>query len=331
MRYPGSRALSVALGVLSLVALGWTVPGVARAFSVSPVIIDLDVDPGAAGQGSVSITNTNEVQTTYYVSIQNFVAKGEEGQQDFLPEEDRSGLAGWITPEVRQITMAPKEKRAFTYVVNVPKGAEPGGHYAAMFFSTVPPSASADNYVGVGAKTGILFLLRVPGDIREDARVESFKTGGDLLNRLPVYFELRVRNLGNIHFRPEGHIVIKNIFGQETATTPLNPRKSAVLPNSIRRIDSAWALTFDIPKDGFFTELKNEWNNFAIGKYTAEVDGVYGVERQPLSARTTFWVIPWHVLIVGFGLLVIIMILLKMYNRMVVMAAIKKQSRISKQ
>lgn len=300
----------------------------AQAFSVSPVIVDLDVAPDAAAQGTLHIVNNAEDRQTYYVTVQKFVAQGEEGQQDFLPETDQTGLAAWITPQARSVTLEPDEAMDFTYAVPVPKDAEPGGHYAALFFSTRPEAGAGGSSVGMGAKTGILFLLKVPGDIKEDARVETFRmSGGERIDRLPAYFEVRIRNLGNVHFRPEGTIVVKNMFGTVSADVPVNPRSSAVLPNSIRRVESVWAKTFDIPRGGFFTELKNEWNNFAIGRYTADINATYGASKQSLHGRVVFWVFPWRLLLAAAAALVALLLLLTGYNRMVASAALKRAAK----
>ena len=286
-----------------------------RAFTVSPVIVDLDVAPGKSSQGSIHITNNAENSQTFYVGIQTFVARGEEGQQDFLPEDNKIGLPSWITPASRSVTLGPNESKDFTYVVNVPKDAEAGGHYAALFFSTQPMTEQGDVSVGVGAKTGVLFLLAVPGDIKEDARIESFTVNAGTFDRLPAYFDTRIRNLGNIHFRPEGNIVVKSMFGTTSARFPMNPLNAAVLPNSIRRVQTVWAVkTFDSDtgKGTFF------------GRYTAELDATYGTSKQPLHGQVTFWVFPWRLAIVGGVLLVVLILLLMGYNRMVVRVAMKK-------
>jgi hypothetical protein len=317
--------LAAVLALLPVFFLGLGLKQV-RAFSVSPVVIDLEVAPGTAAQGKIQVTNTDSQRRTYYVSVQKFVAKGEDGQQDFLPEEDQTGLASWITPDQRSVTLQPGETAPFSYVVSVPLNAEPGGHYAALFFSD-RPTVEGDTAVGVGAKVGVLFLLRVPGDILESARVESFRTTSERINRLPAYFELRVRNLGSVHLRPEGSVVIRNMFGSTVANVPANPRQAAVLPNSVRRFESAWANTFEEERGGFVAELKNEWKNFGIGRYTAEAQVLYGEQKQELRATTMFWVIPWRVIVVVIALLVLLIVLLSLYNRMVVRAALKKGRR----
>lgn len=298
-----------------------------QAFSVSPTIVDLQVEPGKVQEGKIDVTNTTDVTKTYYVSVQKFVAKGEDGQQDFLPESDTTGIPSWISPASRSVTLRAGEHASLSYAVRVPVGVEPGGHYAALFFSD-QPSRGEGSSVAVSAKVGVLFLVRVPGNIVESARVEGFSSLSERMSHLPAQFEFRVRNLGNTHIRPEGPVVVRNIFGIVVAKIPANPTEAAVLPNSVRRLGPAWTKTFDARNaSGILGELKAEWNNFAIGPYTAEVQATYGGQQQQLTATTSFWVMPWMLLItIGLGILILI-ILLKVYGRMAVRSAIKKGKR----
>lgn len=313
------------IGTVALLVFAGFPIHIAQAFSVSPVTIDLETAPGAVARGEMHITNTSDEARTYYVSIQKFVASGEDGQQKFLPDTDVSGLASWIAPQALRITLKPHETVPFAYAVNVPANAEPGGHYAALFFSNRPDNGTeGQSAIGIGAKVGVLFLVRVPGDIREDARVESFRvTDADPLDHLPAHFELRLRNLGSVHLRPQGSIVITNMFGGVSANIPVNPRQGAVLPNSIRRLETAWTKTSMDGTGGFFSELKNEWSNFAIGRYTAEVQGTYGSTHRPIVATASFWVIPWRILLAAALLVLAILLCVKMYNRMVINAVLK--------
>lgn len=50
----------------------------------------------------------------------------------------------------------------------MPENADPGGHYAAIFLSSLPPTKEGEKTIGVASKIGALVLLRVEGDIREE-------------------------------------------------------------------------------------------------------------------------------------------------------------------
>lgn len=308
----------------------------ALAFSVSPVLFDRTVDPGTSEQGTVQVVNDTSGKQTYYASVQNFAPQGEEGQQTFLPESDTSGLVTWLTLDRTSVTLSPGESQEFRWALNVPKNAEPGGHYAALFFSTVPPREQGGSGVGVGAKTGVLFLVNVNGNVREAAFVESFTVVSDenpvlavpmgVINRLPALFELRVRNDGSVHFAPRGTIVITNMFGNTLAEVGANPLGSRVLPNSTRRIRSSWGPA--VPTGaGFIDKLKAEWAGFAIGRYTATLRGAYGSQGAPLAASVSFWIVPWRLLLAALVGIIALLFLIKGYNKLVVRGAMSRAGK----
>jgi hypothetical protein len=108
---------------------------------------------------------------------------------------------------------------------------------------------------------------------------------------------------------------------------PVNPGEGKVLPNSIRKVRSDWGPN-DLPdKPGFFQALKNEYNGFALGRYTAEAKATYGKQSQTLTASTTFWVLPWRLGLTALLALVVLIVILKLYNKMIVKSAMGKTAK----
>ncbi len=301
------------------------------AVTITPLKFDMNLNPGDIKQGEIKVINETNERQAYYASVQNFVASGEEGQQTFLEETEKLGLVKWIGLEKSSVTLDPGKSANFKWAINLPKDAEPGGHYAAMFFSTQPETAQ-NKAVGVGGRVGVLFLINVAGNVKEEATIESFQTviGEDpqtavpatWTDRLPVGFELRIRNSGSVHFKPTGVIRISSMLGK-SQTVQVNPNDGAVLPDTIRKIRSSWGPR-GLPKGGFFQELKNEWEGMAFGRYTAKVDAKFGLSNQTLSAETSFWVFPWRLGIVSLVVLAILVLLMSGYNKIVIRSAMKK-------
>jgi len=308
----------------------------ARAVTVSPVIIEHEVAPGMRVQGKIMVINDSAGKQTYYTSIQSFVPEGEEGGQKYLEEAAPSGLPAWFRLSESSITLEPNESKEIQYTLDVPANAEPGGHYATLFYSTTPELEKNRTNVGIAAKTGIIFLVKVAGDVKEDATIESFTVNRRLISSLPAMMSLRIRNNGTVHFRPEGTLTIRNMWGGIVAKVPANPKNSAVLPTSIRRLDTWWIKDVEaldcfkeghkIECNGFWFGLQNEWKNFALGRYVATVDVKYGSKNVPLEPRTvSFWVIPWRMGLILLGLLVILFVAIKIYNRALINAALGKK------
>lgn len=304
----------------------------AFAITVSPALVEMTIDPGTKRAGSISIQNTEDRPVFYAVYLQNFIAKGEEGQQDFVGPNLVFQDTDWILPQSDSITLDSRQKIDFQYTVRVPKDAMPGGHYIVMFFSKKMKMSGDSTGASVNPKIGILFFIKVTGEIKEELQIESFRLmqSDDDLNRLPVVFETRFSNLGNIHLRPEGDIVIKNLFGQISAIIPLNPKGSLVLTKSIRRVESQWKKNADMSsgkKSGWLNELKNEWRNFAFGPYTAEIKGFYGDGKLPLSGKIKFWIIPWHLITAGVLGVIFLIFSVKIYRRLLVREMLKRTNK----
>ena len=330
------RLVSISGIAISLLA-ALSIASPVHAFAVSPVLFDITADPSTKQQGVIHVTNDTNTEQTYYAAVQNFVPHGEEGQQSFMPETDTSGLVTWLTLEETSVKLKVGESKDFRWALQLPPNAEPGGHYAAIFFSTIPPRSIADTGVGVGAKTGVLFLVNVNGNIKESAAVESFyvasaETNGQpgapvsFVSHLPTYFETRIRNDGNVHFVPRGSIKITGMFGSASGEIPVNPANSRVLPNSIRRIVSEWGPQMDEPKM-LWDDIRAEWTGFAFGRYTAHLNGTYGRGDTPLTSTVTFWVIPWRLMILAVLAIILLLCVLKGYNRMVIRSAMIKGTK----
>ena len=299
-----------------------------HATTVSPVIVDQEIAPGMKALGKLLITNDASEKQTYYISIQKFVAVGEEGEQQYLDESEVAGLPSWFGFDEKSFTIEANQTKEIPYMIDVPPNAEPGGHYATVFFSTTPENQRNQSSVGMAAKTGIVFLVKVKGDVKESASIESFGVRQSVFSHLPAMMSLRIRNTGSVHFRPTGTLEVRNMWGGIVARVPANPKKGAVLPNSVRRLDTWWTKSTDIAQGGFWAGLTNEWRNFALGRYTAKVDVRYGSQNTPLEARTVaFWVFPWRFGLLLLGLIIILLLGMKLYNKMIISSALKQSSR----
>ena len=325
-----------------LIAIGFALaivvlPFEAVALSVSPVRIEISGDPGKTVEGELLLTNEQEGTEAFYSSFGNFEAAGETGTPSFVVAEE--GLATWIKT-ASEITLEPKEQKEVPYTIHIPEDADPGGHFAAIFWGSSPPQAEGSGEVSVATKLGVLILLRVTGDIKEGGGILEFNAGDEqkLFNSLPVNFEFRFQNSGNDRIKPEGEITIKNIFGKVSAVLPANEVEGNVLPQSIRKFKVIWKKIQEDEKDektdkaeedtgkkGFFKELKNEKDNFAFGRYTATLDLEYGEEKS--QASFSFFIIPWRILTLTIIFLILAILIatkgLKKYNKWVIAKAQK--------
>jgi len=328
--------LSTVIAVLTGLFLALDV----SALTLSPPLYEIGAMPGQTLRTGLKVFNETEKAGTFYFEAQNFTAKGEQGDPYFIGEVGKEGLASWIElPD--SIYIEPGELKQVEFVIKVPENADPGGHYAAIFLSTSPPVVEGTGAVGMAARIGTLVLLRIGGEIIEQGKLVEFGLVDTkrVFEHLPINFLVRIENLGTVHIKPAGTIEIRNIFGFKTKEIKVNIAKMPdgkerpvgnILPQSVRRFESKWqADEEENQPETFWQKVKFEKENFAFGRYQAKLNLNYGAENdKKLTAVLYFWVFPWHLLLVSFIVLVLVLVLLffgiKRYNRWII-----KKSRIN--
>ena len=311
-----------------IVLIGWTIafmPIKASALTISPVRFEISGDPGQTLIGEITLFNEREIAETFYSSFESFEARGEEGNPSFVPAQ--KGLPTWMKTEPK-ITLEPGETKIIPFSIEIPKEADPGGHFAAIFWSNVPPIEAGEEQMVVGARIGTLVLLRVSGEIREGGGILEFGTENRIYTHLPISLFYRLANDGNNWLRPEGEIKISNIIGLQTAILDANPVKGNVLPGSVRRFDIEWGMQGETTEEGgFLAIIGHQWRNFAFGPYRATLtlrNGILPESETTEGFKSSFWlfVIPWQLLIIIIIVLIIVGFLgakgLNKYNRWVI-------------
>lgn len=307
-----------------------------QALTVSPVKFEISGNPGETVKGELSFMNEQEGTKTFYSSFANFEAIGETGTPNFV--EGKEGLATWITAP-QQITLKKGEERKVPFTITIPDKADPGGHFAAIFWST---SMAKTGGVSIGAKIGTLVLLRVGGDIAEGGKILGLSTRDNqrFFSSLPIDFNWRFQNGGGDRVKPEGKITIRNIFGRTSAVLSANEVGGNILPQSVRKFDVLWnkqankkgqepLIEEKEAGTGFFAMAGRQWRDFHFGWYTAKLSLVWGATNQAATAKYGVFILPWQLLIIILLLLVILWFVgrigLRKYNRWIVSKVMQKQ------
>ena len=294
------RWAPLALGLAGLLAAAAIITARAQqatqvTISVSPTVFELSANPGDSIANSFRIINGTDQELTLQATPKNFTASGEEGAVDLTEDETSFSLASWISVEPRQTVIPARGSQTFDFTIDVPANAEPGGHFGSVIVNTQPIAIDASG-AAVSQEAGPLILVSVAGDIEKGGQIAQFKAQKGFWETGPIVLETRVENQGNVHFKPSGTIIIKNMFGQQVTTIDLEERN--VLPGTIRK-------------------LVNEWNpGFAAGKYTADLTVVFEDGQNVATASASFIVFPWKVIIPAIlGVILLIFLLVKFRRR----------------
>ncbi|MCX6740243.1 MAG: hypothetical protein NTZ49_03380 [Candidatus Parcubacteria bacterium] len=323
------------LAVVMLIC-GLAIPFASNAVTVSPPILEIEAAKGQVITQSIKVRNESSDLVTYYLTSQKFIAAGEGGAPQFVEGKvEDVDLASWIKFQYDSISIPGGQTVEVPFTIVVPEFAGPGGHYAAIFLSTFPPDAKANtSQVSIASRIGTLVLVKIAGEVKESAELSEF-TAAKSYSSLPVTFGIRVKNIGNVHVKPVGSIVIKNMFGSVAGNVIVNEESGNVLPDSIRKYEASWVKNPNaVGATTFWGKYREEKENYAFGKYTADLMLSYGTAGKPLQASVSFLVIPWHVILVNLVLIIIVVIiiylLVKRYNAWLITKYGKKQEKKAK-
>lgn len=291
-----------------------------HALTISPPSREMAGNPGEVVDGAINLFNETDADLEVVPMVMDFGAKdGEGGEPSFfeIKEDDLKQLSSWIEIGREPVQIKPGNWKIVPFKIIIPEAAEPGGHYASIFFG--PQKENKDGKaVSINYQTGSLILLNVSGKTEQKGILKQFSVlGRGFSSQIPVTFQVRVENSGNVHFKPSGIIEVKNMFGGKTAELPVLKTNwgGNVLPHSIRKYDVVWGNDDEnIQPDGFFERVKYQWSNFHFGRYSAQLTLALPMGERG-EENIKFWIIPFDLLIVVFIALLFLVFVIKQYNR----------------
>jgi hypothetical protein len=263
---------------------------------VGPAKVELFLDPGEKVDKEIMITNRTGETVDFGLGIEDFIGSKDVNQSVvFLGQEKGPySLKDLIIPEIRNFTLKHGQRINIPIQVSIPEDADPGGRYGVVFAIVNPKnntSSSANaGQVAIVARAGVLFFVRVNGQVQEGGQLKEINLAKSFYEAGPISLGLLFENTGSVHLTPYGTIEIKNLLGRTVGTIEVDPW--FVMPDSLRLREIKWG------------------NGFLFGKYTvvASINRGYGDIVDQKSA--TFWVIPWKIVLASVvGLFLIIWLL----------------------
>ena len=271
-------------------------------FMVSPAENELFLDPGQTAVRQLTITSRLGKEMKFLITTEDFTGSktGETASVLLGEEKGPYSLKDYLKPEITEFTLQQGEKMVLPIEISIPGDAEPGGRYGAVLVSAVPASPEAEASAGevvsgvkVKARIAALYLVRVKGEVQEKGTLKEIKMAGPakaFYEKGPFSFELAFENKGNVHLVPYGIIEIKNLLDRKVGEIEITPWFA--MPDSLRLRTVKWD------------------RGFAFGRYTATAKINRGYQDIIDEKSISFWVLPWKVIAVGLGILVVVITLL---------------------
>jgi hypothetical protein len=212
---------------------------------LSPILLELDLAPGAKKTFQVFLSNENPTEA---VSIRAYpgemiqekagtYAIYEEGKPEF-------SCSDWITIKEPNLTMAPGSTVVVNAEIKAPRDVY-GGRYAALIFEVIPKEAAADERrvasVSYSFKmpTFIEVTIRRFGGVVKKLEIVDFKaepiTNPAMLRKVgknSMAFSATVKNEGNTHVKAKGTLLLKTKEGKRKRQVPLGSGRGIVLPGA---------------------------------------------------------------------------------------------------
>lgn len=246
-----------------------TPPASQLALSVSPAIVDIALLPGQPKIETVAVANVTDQPVLVEGRVRSFTP---------LEPTTTSNMASfdavdWVSVSEPDFILQPHQNKSINIVVTPPKNAEPGGHYATIFFQPLAAEQEIKNNTAyIGSKVGVLGLFTVAGNIQEQAYVQY--VGAPLLAQPgAMQIHVGIANTGNIHFIPTGFLQIQDMWGHIIKQFSIPPY--LVLPHTTKDFAFSWD------------------NPGRIGFFSVQATAAIGVHKHQIYAAAGMLIAPW--------------------------------------
>lgn len=255
---------------------------------------ELKAKPGEKIQAMVRVRNSSNKPLAVRTLIQDFVI-GEDGETPVAVSSEvsnRWSLANWVTISPANQMIPAHQTAQVNLVIDVPKDALPGGHYAMVLHepNTSGVPSAGDTSSRVAQRVGTLVYFFVDGPVNEEAFIRNF-TIPQWNEYGPVPFSFTVENLSDMHIKPSITVDMYNVIGQKVDSVVVETKN--VFPFVARNFEGKW---------------NRVWG---IGPYKARIVMSFGNSGKLVMSETSFWLIPYKlVAAVGLGLLLLIALII---------------------
>ncbi len=270
----------------------------------------LNLQTGDKYHGEIVIWSLADRTITYDVIVTGFrQIENQPGTAIFLSEEEEKknlySAASWITVDKKELVLVPNKNEKIYYDIVVPENATKGEYNVIIALKS---QTGKKDLQGTGVvstlSSGTPILIKIGRDFVENAELLSFKTDKNFYEFPNILFLTKIKNLGDTHISPVGEIVLTNIFDKEIARIPFNENTQSIMRENTGNYESTW----DFGK--FLTNDKQ----IVLGPIDAKLVTTYRTFQPgfaPLTAETSFWIIPWRYIAAALLIITLLVIIVK--------------------
>lgn len=325
LKYKALRLFSLLCALLTLSVSSVVGAQTSNGLGISPRR-DYTIKAGDQVTDNLFVSNLSRNQDlTVNIRVVDFSAEDESGAPSLILDPKAPETPWSIRPFTQiqsTVKVAAGKSAEVPVTIKIPAGQGAGSYYSAIEFAA--QNTETKQKLNISATSATLLFVTVPGDTYEQLNIKQFGTyvadldgrGGQFkswfFSAKPETLAYRLENKGNVAERPQGSILIRNMFGdQSKLIVRANPKEQLALINQTR--------LFDVCLEEAEAKKAGEGSDVQVaackspkiwpGRYTAHLDLFYGLNgsaSKEIVADTAFWYLPWWFLV---SLLVLILLL----------------------
>lgn len=201
--------------------------------TVSPAITEWALKPGEKQTKTLRVINPKDTPIPLRVVVEAMSVQ----EKVVLGDQPVFDASSWFTVADPYFILKAKEIREVKVTLTLPKTAEPGGHYATIFFQQFVPSSNERRTV-VAGQVGALAFVTAKGRLDQRLELEGGPVRVDERENGSIDFALTLKNEGNVHLLPTGKFVVRDWLGRTVTTLPLPA--GIILPHTKRSYVATW-------------------------------------------------------------------------------------------
>lgn len=281
--------------------------------TITPSFFEYSLNGAKKISDRLRLRNNSTMPINLKISV-NQLSALENGELD-INSSNRDNSISWIKIQNQEVAAPPREWIDIPFVIDIPDYAA-HGYYLAISISGEQINSMGNSVDLTGMAIAPVLINIKKENSKSSAELLEFKTNNFINEYLPIEFLTKIKNTGNLHIRPRGNIFISGQGNKDLAIIEVNEEAGAILPGGGREFKNFWNDGFIayevVEEDGEIIADKNgkpqkrlriNWNkltNFRFGPYTANVFLVFddGKKDITLEGTTTFWVVPYTLIII---------------------------------
>ncbi len=245
--------------------------------------------PGQRLVDSVTLTNYSDTPITLELAAVDAYNTADDGAFTLhKPDDEPQDVGAWVRLPVDRWTIAPRSSTDFDFELAVPENVRPGDH-AGGILSLALTASEPDEGEGVAVRkgVGVRIYARVLGEMAPAVLVDQMHTSHGTpwapFTTSDASVSFRITNTGNVVVAPNIRLEANSPLGA-LDSADLGPTQELLPGNSI--------------------VVTHQWSGVPAGGPVKQRVIVNG-EGYEFTSSSTFWVIPWWLIPVVMGVVVL--------------------------